>query len=200
LGNDALHGGNGEDFLLAGNGNDVLNGNAGEDVLVGGRGNDTFNGGDGDDVLIGGEGNDVYHASRGQDIYRFGYGDGQDRYKGNAAAGYSDKDIVLLEGQLEKNAIWFKRIDNNLVMQLVGSEDEITFEGWFAANATGGATHKDIAAFVLGDQMLLARDVNKLVSAMAAFDPNDGTTAYGVKAHELPDRVQVAVNASWQTM
>jgi hypothetical protein len=48
--------------------------------------------------------------------------------------------------------------------------------------------------------MLLAQDVNKLISAMASFDPNDGTTAYGIKAHELPSAVKVAVSSTWQTM
>lgn len=199
-GRDTLHGGTGDDFLVGGLGNDVLYGNDDEDILIGGDGNDYLDSGAGDDVVIGGSGNDTYSADSGQDIYRFGYGDGQDTYKGDARANYSEDDIVLLEGQLDKGSVWFKRIDNNLVMQLVGSEDKITFEGWYKANATGGAMDKDIGAFVLGDDMLLAKDVNQLVSAMASFDPNDGTTAYGVKAHEIPSPVQTAVNAAWQTM
>lgn len=207
-GHDVMIGGNGDDYLAGGSGNDFLSGDAGDDylvgdagqdILVGGDGNDTLNGGNDDDVLIGGTGNDTFHASHGQDIYRFGYGDGQDTYIGNSTAGYSDRDIVLIEGQIEKGSIWFKRIDNNLVMQLLGSEDKMTFTGWFTPNALGGAMQSEVAAFVLGNEMLLSQNVNQLISAMASFDPNDGTTAYGVKPKQLPSSVQVAVNAAWKS-
>ena len=206
-GHDVLLGGGGADRLLGGSGDDLLDGGdsddfvdagLGNDILTGGMGHDTLNGSDGDDILVGAAGNDVYISSAGRDIYRFGYGDGKDIYKGNAADGFSNQDIILLEGQMDKNSIWFKRIDDSLVMQLVNSTDQIKFENWFLANSTENSTNAAISAFVLGEELLLAKDVNKLVSAMAAFDPNDGTTTYGIKAHELPSIVQVTVNSSWQ--
>lgn len=195
-GNDTLKGGSGDDMLMGQDGADTLYGEAGEDTLLGLDGNDALNGGDGDDILIGGTGNDTFTASKGEDLYRFSYGDGQDTYKGNAAAGYSETDIVLLEGEMDINAVWFKRIDNNLVMQLVGSQDKITFSNWFYAKEEKAG----VSAFVLGDKLLVQSDVNKLVTAMASFDPNDGSTAYGVKANELPSAVQVAVNTAWRNV
>jgi Ca2+-binding RTX toxin-like protein len=46
-----MHGGNGNDSLVAGNGNNILSG---------GNGNDTFHVGAGNNLLTGGNGNDTF--------------------------------------------------------------------------------------------------------------------------------------------
>lgn len=71
-----LHGQNGDDTLLAGDGDDLLNGGsghdslaggAGDDILLGDTGRDTLDGGEGDDTLTGGAERDTFIFSGGSD-------------------------------------------------------------------------------------------------------------------------------------
>jgi Ca2+-binding RTX toxin-like protein len=82
-GADTLNGGEGNDYIDAGEDDDVANGGNGSDTIYGYTGNDTLQGdlgddhldaGDGDDYVNGGEGNDVLHGVTGDDaLYgRFG--------------------------------------------------------------------------------------------------------------------------------
>lgn len=194
VGDDYLSGGAGDDILSGGVGNDELLGGDGNDVLLGGEGNDTINGGSGDDVIVGDKGNDTFIASEGFDVYRFGYGDGQDIYAGSDSSSITGTDVVVLEDNIKKEALWFERIDNNLVMKLLGSEDSITYKDWFHSDEAV----RNIYGIEAGDDFLNYQDVNRLVAAMASFDPNDGTTAYGVTASELPDSVRIAVDSTWK--
>ena len=143
---------------------------------------------------MGDKGDDTYTASTGYDVYRFGFGDGNDVYKGSSASDIRGTDVFVMEDDVNKDALWFERIDNDLVVRLLGSEDSITFEGWYHQSSS----HRYIYGIQAGDDFLSYNNVNRLVAAMASFDPNDGTTAYGVTASELPTSVQVAVNGAWQ--
>ena len=74
-GDDALHGGSGNDWLFGGDGDDQIFGGMGDDTLFGGAGNDYLDGGTGQNALYGGEGNDILvynqgmaHASGGEGI------------------------------------------------------------------------------------------------------------------------------------
>lgn len=100
-----------------------------------------------------------------------------------------------MEDDIKKEALWFDRVDNDLVVRLLSSEDSITFADWYHSSSPS----KYIYGFQTGEDFLNYTDVSRLVSAMASFDPNDGTTAYGVTASELPESVQVAVNSAWKT-
>jgi Ca2+-binding RTX toxin-like protein len=88
-----LNGGDGNDFLEAGNigatlnggnGNDTLEGGPGNDVLNGGAGNDFLNGGTtGNDVLSGGDGSDTLFPSNGTDQVSGGAGVDEVTYSDN---------------------------------------------------------------------------------------------------------------------
>lgn len=74
-GDDALHGGSGNDWLFGGDGDDQIFGGMGDDTLFGGAGNDYLDGGTGQNALYGGKGNDILvynqgmaHASGGEGI------------------------------------------------------------------------------------------------------------------------------------
>ncbi len=194
-GNDLLYGQGGDDFLFGGQGNDQLFGGNGDDELTGGDGADRFDGGGGDDVIVGGAGNDIYTASNGEDIYQFGYGGGSDTYKGSASTGIRDTDTFVMEDDVVKEALWFERDGDDLVMRLLGTEDSVTFENWYSGTELNG----HIKEFQVGDAVLTYNAVDSLISAMAAFVPNDGVTDVGVTADDLPDSVQLAVNSAWQT-
>ncbi len=196
-GDDFLAGGAGSDLLAGGAGNDNLNGGSGNDNLMGGSGDDTLNGGDGNDLIIGDTGNDVYIASTGYDIYRFGYGDGQDVYIGNSSSSIRGTDVFVMEDNVKKENLWFEKVNNSdLVMKLLGSEDSVTFKDWF----DGPKIEKNIYGFDAGGDFLSYRDVSELISAMSSFEPNDGTTAYGVTASELPEVLSVVMDSVWETM
>ncbi|MGB0782041.1 MAG: calcium-binding protein [Marinomonas sp.] len=193
-GNDYLSGGDADDILSGGLGDDELYGGNGKDAMMGGSGDDLLDGGAGDDVIVGDSGNDTFIASTGYDVYRFGYGDGNDTFKGSSASNIKGTDIFVMEDDVAKEALWFERIGNNLEMKLLGSEDSVTFEDWFYSSSPKNY----IFGFQAGEDFLNYTDVNRLVSAMASFDPNDGTTAYGVTASDLPESVQVAVGSVWK--
>jgi hypothetical protein len=62
-----IHGGAGNDVLVAGNGHDALFGDDGSDILYGKNGSDWLQGGDGNDALFGGSGNDRLLGELGND-------------------------------------------------------------------------------------------------------------------------------------
>ncbi len=203
-GNDTLYGGDGDDVVAGDTGNDTMYGEAGADVMAGGAGDDWIDGGAGDDVIIGDTGNDTYQASAGQDIYRFGFGDGNDTYIGSEQTGINGTDVVMLESGISKDSLWFERVGNDLTMRLVGSTDTMTFKNWYYSDdpikrATANAPQRYVMGFQAGNDMLSYTKVNNLVTAMNGFTPNDGETAYGVTAAELPGTVKSAINAAWVT-
>jgi Ca2+-binding RTX toxin-like protein len=116
----AAAGGAGADNLWSG-------GNAAV-TLSGGAGNDTLTGGAGDDTLDGGVGNDTLLGGSGADIIHFGRGGGQDLVL--AGAGSSNDAIVLAAG-LTLAHVAFQRTGNDLVLRLLGSDDQLTLQNWF---------------------------------------------------------------------
>jgi len=202
-GDDTVNGGAGDDVMVGDTGNDTLQGDAGNDVLAGGAGDDFFDAGAGDDVIIGDTGNDTYQAGAGFDVYRFGFGDGNDTYIGSEQAGVNGTDVIQLEADISKESLWFERVGNDLAMRLLGATDSMTFKDWYLStnpaknwNAPNDAK-RYVYGFEAGGELLTYGKVNSLVSAMAGFTPNDGETAYGVTASELPSSVRSAVNSAW---
>lgn len=202
-GDDVVSGGLGDDIVLGDTGNDTLSGDSGKDFIFGGAGDDLINGGEGDDVIIGDTGNDTFTASAGVDVYRFGFGDGKDIYIGSEQAGVNGTDIIQLESGIAKEDLWFERVDHDLVMRLSGAADSITFKDWYLSSDPAknwnlpDAAKRAVYGFEAGGELLTQSKVNSLVSAMAGFTPNDGSTAYGVSASELPGAVRSAINSAW---
>lgn len=77
-GNDWLYGGDGVDTLKGCEGDDFLDGGAGDDYLAGGLGADRLKGGAGDDGLFGREGDDILQGGLGSDKLKGG--DGADTF------------------------------------------------------------------------------------------------------------------------
>lgn len=105
IGNDTLHGGDGNDIISAGGGNDriygedgrdTLNGDDGHDKLYGGNDNDILNGGNGNDQLMGDNGDDTINGGAGSDKIRGG--NGNDTINGGSGVdlifGQNDDDII----------------------------------------------------------------------------------------------------------
>lgn len=192
VGNDTIDGGAGVDSIQGQDGNDSLIGGADGDDLRGGSGNDTIDGGTGNDVLMGGV-YDAYsnvYGGAGADVYLFAPGGGQDTvYDNDGTTGVLDSlkfGVGVAEDQL-----WFRRVNNNLEVSIIGTTDKVTVANWYVS----ASWH--VEAFELADgQRLSNTDVQDLVQAMAGFAPP------AIGQTTLPENYQVAlvgvIAENWQ--
>ncbi len=195
-GADRLEGGAGRDYLLGERGDDLLDGGTdmdwlsgqeGDDRLLGGPGDDTLLGGPGNDVLEGGAGDDWLDGGPGDDVYRFGPGGGWDRIVSYDRSG---ADELRLDGVVP-GEIWFRREGSALEVRLAGGADRLTVDGWYAD------PERRLARIVAGDgRMLRPADVERLVSAMAAFDPP--AAADGIWPESYRRELEPVLAAAWQ--
>jgi hypothetical protein len=162
-GADVVDGGAGDDEVRGGAGADRLYGGAGDDLLVGGGGADRLAGGAGNDVLRGGPGDDRLLGGRGGDTYRYAPGDGADVIRERESAKATDR--LVFEGDITADRLWLGRLGDDLVLRLTGAEGSVTVEGWYLD--PGRRVEEIVAA---DGRVLLADDVDRLVTAMAVFD------------------------------
>lgn len=186
-----------DELLIGGAGADLLVGGGGADQLTGDAGADDIDGAYGDDLIEGGLGDDNLHASLGSDTYEFNVGFGQDTYYSDDTIGGSDQDdFSFLEG-ITKEDLWFSRSGESLFLQVLGTTDQIELTNWFDSDPNSSTPVTPIDEFLADGEVLDYTDVNSLVSAMAAFTPEDGSGNGGVTSTTLPQAVQVAVDAAW---
>lgn len=158
-GNQDVRGGNEKDFILTGAGNDRIQGNAGNDYLVGGQGSDRF---------------------------VFAKGDGQDRVNlnGNQA---QDQDRIELSN-VETDQLWLQQAGNDLVINRMDSDDQITLEGWFETE------NRPSVVIQAGNQQLTTEAADRLVRAMAEFD---GDASNNDEPGAMPESVQASLADYW---
>jgi Ca2+-binding RTX toxin-like protein len=162
-GENVLDGRGGNDNILAGDSADSVIGGAGDDTLLGQGGNDTLVGGIDADLMVGGLGNDSLIGGVGSDIYTYGRGDGADRLLDvDATAGNSD---ALNFNGVGNTQLWLTRSANDLVLQVLGSTDGVTIEGWFSGAAN------QVETITAGGKTLTNTRVQALVSAMSTLTP-----------------------------
>jgi Ca2+-binding RTX toxin-like protein len=125
-GDDAITGGAGGDTLRGGDGNDQLAGGDDADNVYGDGGNDSLDGGAGADNLYGGV---------GADVYLFGRGNGVDRIVDDGDG--SSVDVIRLGPDIAAADLKLGRKNNDLVIQIVGTQDQLTVWSAFAAGTTG---------------------------------------------------------------
>lgn len=181
LDDDVLTGASGSDLLVGADGNDSLSGEAGNDILFGNNGNDLLDGGSGNDTLNGGAGNDTYLFGRGYDSDTIVE---NDEIAGNA-------DVARFMEDIATDQLWFRQVDNNLEVSIVGTMDTLIIRNWY-----DGEQHHVEQFETADNKVLLDSQVDALVSAMASFaPPASGQTT-------LPPEYQAAlapvIAASWQ--
>ncbi|WP_422368596.1 Ig-like domain-containing protein [Pelagibius sp.] len=201
LGDDTLSGGKSNDRLFGDDGNDILRGGDGGDVLYGGIGNDDLQGnhnsdklfgGDGLDTLFGGDRNDTLSGGAGNDLYRFNLGDDQDVIDNQDAVSTDDR--LLFGSGIAPEDLWFQQDGNDLRISVLGTSDKVTFTDWYL----DAGQEIDVLETSSGET-LLNSEVDQLVSAMAAFNPTDGTDPADLYDNNLPASVQTVVASSWQS-
>jgi Ca2+-binding RTX toxin-like protein len=133
----------------------ILLGNSGINVLTGLDGNDTLDGGAGNDTLVGGQGADEYRFGRG------GGADAVDTYDTDGGA-----DLLSIGSGVADDQLWFARSGDDLVMTIIGTNDTVTVQGWYAS------TDRQLNQIQLSNgEYAGVSDVDQLVAAMASYSP-----------------------------
>ncbi|WP_276321798.1 calcium-binding protein [Herbaspirillum huttiense] len=156
-------------------------GNALDNQLVGNRGNNILTGGRGDDTLVGQAGSDTYVFSRG---------DGQDLVADNdATKGNLD---TLQFTDIRQTSLWFRHVGNDLQIDVLGGQDQITIKDWYVGGASGSDNHIERIRTAEG-YTLYDSDVEKLVQAMASFAPPAATQTEWRSGDSSADQVLLTV-------
>ncbi|WP_310065015.1 calcium-binding protein, partial [Pseudomonas synxantha] len=151
-------------------------------------GNDTIVGSSTNDRLQGGKGNDLLQGGEGSDTYLFAAGDGQDIIN-NFSTTPNDIDVLSIDG-ITPQDLWLSRDNNNLVVDVRGTDDRITIKDWYMSPA------QQIDVIQAGSTALYANAVDNLVNAMAAF----GAPAGGEinLTQDQRDQINVVIATNWQ--
>ena len=181
-GDDVINAKGGADTLYGHEGNDVLTGGGGSDAIYGGEGNDILRGSNGADHIYGGEGNDVLVGGKGNDTYYFNKGDGFDKVNNASNNFASETDKLVVDSAVMVDELWFEKSGNHLHMHLLGSDDEVRFNNWYANDKY------KLDGVDVGDVSIDAAGLEQLVNAMASYGaPSGGSIT-------LSDNEQAQVN------
>lgn len=168
----------------------VMTGTTSNDIITGTSANEYLSGLAGDDILSGGEGNDLIEGGDGNDRIKFGLNDGQDQIiqnDTNAAETYND--VIAFENDISYDELWFSRSDNDLQINVEGTDDQITISNWY------DGTEHQLDQFESGSMVLMNNQIDQLVSAMAAYDVPMG--AGNVIPQDVKDNLQPVLANSW---
>ncbi|MCP4286487.1 MAG: hypothetical protein GY792_18910 [Gammaproteobacteria bacterium] len=193
-GTDTLSGGAHNDQLYGGGGKDILRGENGDDWIEGGAGSDTLQGGSGSDTLSGGTGNDDLSGGDGDDIVLFGRDSGHDHVNmGNGSVDELDQfaDRVLFAPNITPNQIWFEAQEADLDISIIGTDDRLTIQGWYANDAS-----KADELITVDGSILTRNSVDKLVSAMAGFSPPPMGEMH--LPEEIREELEPVIAVGWQ--
>lgn len=184
---DAIDGtGNDLSNRITGNSrHNVITGGKGNDVLTGGAGGDTFvfQRGDGHDVIL-----DVDKKTSIMSIGEYYWLDENGQY-GTPPGTFEDSrpDSMVFKGNVNHDQLWFRHVGNDLVVQTIGTADEVTVKNWYAQSSTG---YNGFSIKASDGQSIVGDGIEVLVSAMAAFSPPvAGQTT-------LPANYQTALSAT----
>ncbi|MBF0147128.1 MAG: hypothetical protein HQL84_14280 [Magnetococcales bacterium] len=100
-------------------------------------------------------------------------------------------DRVLLGDTVASDQLWLRQSGNDLLMEIIGTQDKMTIQGWYTATAN----HVDTIETASGS-FLLESQVQQLVNAMAAYaPPAQGETNL---SQEYRTALEPVLAASWQ--
>ena len=109
---------------------------------------------------------DVLHGGLGDDTYTVSGSFGSDRI---VDSGGTDKAVVSGHAA---SALSFSREGDDLVMGVLGSDDRLSFDGWYAE---GGS--RRVERIEAGGRVLLAASAERMAIAMSAFVSGGGTAS-----------------------
>jgi Ca2+-binding RTX toxin-like protein len=170
-------------------GNDIIGGLSDGNRIQGYGGNDTLYGHGGNDILVGGAGNDSLFGGTGNDIYLFETGSGLDNINNYDSA--TDMDTIRF-ADADSDNLWFSRQSNNLLINVVGANDQVTISGWFSS------PHYQVERVEAGSSVLMNTQVEQLVAAMAAFAVPKGPGS--IVPQNAETALQPVLAAVWQPL
>ena len=145
-------------------------------------------------MLAGLAGSDTLVGGGGYDNYQFGRGGGRDTIQ-NGLAGNSGATGELDFGSgIAPDQLWFLQSGNNLLAQIIGSSDQVTVQGWYAANTA------QLQEIKTADGAMLDTQLSQLVQAMASYEaanPGFDPTASGLSQAPSDPNLQSAIAAAW---
>jgi len=167
--------------------NDTLAGSTWDDTIFGDAGNDALSGGAGADILRGGIGIDQLNGGDGNDTFIIARGDGQDTILNSTT---NALETLMFEGDIAYDRLWFSRSGNNLVAQVIGTDQQATVTNWYS----NAAYHMDQVRSGDGST---ATDtaVEQLVQAMATLTPPPAGQL--TLTQELRDQLTPTLAATW---
>jgi Ca2+-binding RTX toxin-like protein len=153
----------------------ILTGNSGNNILVGGLGNDH---------LIGGGGNDTYV---------FGRNDGHDVITNGLASNTGPSGTLQLASDLAPESVWFKQSGQDLVIEVMGSDDDVTVAGWFANSSSA------LSQITTSNGWVIDGQVSQLVQAMASYSSAHAGFDTQTGGPQVPTdaALQAAIAGSW---
>lgn len=161
-----------------------LIGSSGSDILIGNLSDNVLAGGLGDDQLTGGGGNDTYVVGRngGHDVIANGL---------SSNAGPSGS--LQLSSDLAPENVWFKQSGQDLLIEIMGSDDDVTVTGWFASPANALSQITTAGGWTIDGQ------ISQLVQAMATYSSTHTGFDTQTSGSQLPTdpALQVAIAAAW---
>lgn len=164
-------------------GNDTLHGSSFVDTFYGGNGDDYLYTSSGNDTLDGGAGNDRLQGDSGNDTYLFGRGYGSDLvYDYGKAQGDSDV-IKFLEGISPEDLVITRTNgsysdQNNLVLKIKDTNDQLTIQGYFY-NGIDGLAFK-VGEFHFADGTIWTHDdIKAALRIYTGTEGNDVNQNFG---------------------
>ena len=140
-------------------------------------------------VLDGGIGNDSLTGGLGADTYKFARGYGVDVISDYATDGAVDS--LSFSSDIASNQLWFRRLDKDLEVSVIGGEDKVFVKNWYLGN------QYQVEQFKSGEgKVLLNSQVDALVNAMAAFSPPVAGQSNLSSAYQ--NALAVSLSANWK--
>ena len=161
-------------------------GSGSSETLTGSNlGNNTFDDGGGNDVLNGGGGYDTYKfgATFGQTVIN-NYASDHD------GSAYGEIDFA---SGVAADQLWFQQSGNNLKIDLLGTNNSITVNNWYASDQ-----RNQVESVHSGDGQIIDAQLQQLVGAMATYAANNpGFNPTQVSQMPTDTSLQSALAAAW---
>ncbi len=152
----------------------------------------------GNDTLTTSGGANLLSGNGGADTYTISAQDTADRIVNGVATGTAASGA--LDMGVASNRLWFVESGNNLVVDVLGTNQQVTIQNWYANTTT---PWEQLSKVVGSDAMTLDAGLQNLVQAMAAFSAANGgfnplTTTHTTTGDSyFGSGVQAAVAANW---
>jgi len=180
----------GDGYISGTVGSDVLTGSNKVNHIYGMDGDDVINGLKGHDRIDGGAGNDTLSGGWGNDTYVFAMGGGTDTID-NSSSKAQDTDALWFAGDFEPETLWFTQDNNDLVIDVVGTDDRVIVQDWYTTASN------ELEEVHVNGQVLLANQVDQLVAAMASFSAAEPSSLDDLTVQQQSD-LNAAIAVAWQ--